>query len=179
MLADVSDLELHDLSIPAAAMTEIRAAERCALCAAPPLARDASATATFEWLAAFDPAQASAMRSNAPGIATRWEDVRSRAVIDSQLRPVVPIPVSLLDVVIPRLDADLVDFVPSAFACAVCDRCAAGTSFSDAAATLRAAYVALHFDGNASAAAAQPSWPLAQRFLEIVSVAAGREEREA
>lgn len=161
-------------------MTEIRAAERCALCAAPPLARDASATATFEWLTAFDPAQANAMRPNAPAVTPRWEDIRSRAVIDSQLRAVVPIPVDLLEFIVPCLDADLVDFVPSAFAFAVCDRCAAGANGSDAvAATLHAAYVALHFDGNASAASLQPSWPLVQRFLEIVSSAAGSVAREA
>jgi hypothetical protein len=179
MLADVSDLELHDLSIPAAAMAEIRAAERCALCGAPPLARDASAMATFDWLTAFDPMQASAVHSNAR-VPVRWEDVRSRAVIDSQLRAVVPVPAGLLDFIVPRLDADLFDFVPSAFACAVCDRCADGTPINEAvAATLHAAYVALHFDGNESAAAAQPSWPLVLRFLAIVSVAAGRYAREA
>jgi len=176
MLADVADLQDCGLEPSDAAMSEISSLDRCSLCHAPQLDRNASRETTLAWLDAYAPDESTWMReaiireSPEPGaFGHSWQSLRTRTSIDSELWPGYAIPAELLELVVARLDETLAAFVPDAFLAMICGRCAADDVPADGlAARAVGVYVAVHAQGNEGVARMQRSWVLVERFAAIL-----------
>jgi hypothetical protein len=176
MLADVSDLRDCGLEPSDAALAEVSGLDRCSLCHAPQLERNASRLTTLAWLDAYAPEEAAWMRetvireSQEPGAFEHsWQSLRTRVSIDSELWPGYAIPADLLEFVVARLDPTLAAFVPDAFLAMICGRCAAeATPVRELGARLMRVFITVHAPGNERVARMQPSWVLVERFADIL-----------
>lgn len=194
MLVDVAQsFPIFDLPFPALVFARLDEETRCALCGSTPLEPRASEAATLRWLQRHDPDAATRMlaaiantgersgfagRSASEKEPREWRELRSQAVNDSQLTIALPLPEDVLEPIVAQFDEALDAFVPDAFSVPVCQRCFATAPANDQVVPLLIeTYVNTQFDGNFSAARAQPSWPLVERFVAIVNAIAERSRR--
>jgi hypothetical protein len=171
MLAEDSDLASHRIYPSERAYDAVWDADACVLCGAPELDRAASERATLEWLERYDAALAGAPYGGNAGteLPKSWEDVRSRAAIDSQLGAAYPWQLDATDAIVAEVvDTELERIAFDEFLFPICGRCSANDE-PVATAVMRRAYVDFKFDGNPAAAAAQRQWRLVEHFLDVIA----------